>query len=88
MKNTSVTLNNHFEQFISSQVDMGNYASASEVIRAALRLLEEHEMKVQQLRDAIHKGLDADVITAEDYQERFAKKRADALEKRGISELS
>jgi len=88
MKNTSVTLNNHFEQFISSQVDMGNYASASEVIRAALRLLEEHEMKVQQLRDAIHKGLDADVITAEDYQERFAKKRAAALEKRGISELS
>ena len=85
MKNTSISLNNHFQEFIDGQVDTGNYASTSEVIRAALRLLEEHEMKIQRLRDAIQKGLDSDTITGEEYQDRFALKRAAVLEAKGLS---
>jgi len=88
MKNTSISLNNHFEEFIDGQVNTGNYASVSEVIRAALRLLEEHEMKIQQLRDAINKGLDSGTITSEEHEERFAKRRAVALETHGITEAS
>ena len=58
-KNTSVTLGDHFEAFIASQIEDGRFASTSEVIRAGLRLLEEHEMKLVALRRALQEGEDS-----------------------------
>jgi antitoxin ParD1/3/4 len=55
-KNTSVTLGKHFEKFISQQIKNGRFSSASEVIRAALRLLEEREVKLNALRQALQEG--------------------------------
>lgn len=55
-RNTSVTLGEHFEGFIAEQIKTGRFESKSEVVRAAMRLLEEHERKVAALRQALIEG--------------------------------
>ena len=55
-KNTSVTLGEHFEAFIAEQIKVGRFSSASEAIRAGLRLLEEREMKLAALQQALKEG--------------------------------
>lgn len=55
-KNTSISLGDHFEAFISEQIRSGRYKNASEVVRASLRLLEEHEHKTKALRQALIEG--------------------------------
>ncbi|WP_340481348.1 type II toxin-antitoxin system ParD family antitoxin [Vibrio anguillarum] len=55
-KNTSITLGDHFDGFISSQIQSGRYGSASEVIRSALRLLETQETKMTTLRQLLVEG--------------------------------
>jgi antitoxin ParD1/3/4 len=55
-KNTSISLGDHFESFIKRQIDSGRYGSASEVVRASLRFLEEHEQRIAALREALIDG--------------------------------
>jgi antitoxin ParD1/3/4 len=55
-RNTSISLGDHFATFIDEQVQTGRYGSASDVVRAGLRLLEEHEARVQALRAALIEG--------------------------------
>ena len=61
MKNTSVSLGNYFDQFVSSQISIGRYKNVSEVIRAGLRLLEDEDSKVVALRKAIQEGIDSGI---------------------------
>lgn len=55
-KNTSIALDNHFEEFISTRIHSGRFNSASEVIRAGLRLLENEELKIQAINNALLEG--------------------------------
>jgi len=55
-KNTSISIGNHFEEFIQNEVKSGKYGSVSEVIRSALRLLESEERKERELIKALEIG--------------------------------
>ena len=55
-KNTSISIGDHFEEFIQNEVKTGKYGSVSEVIRSALRLLEREEIKERELIKALESG--------------------------------
>ena len=55
-KNTRGSLGDHFECFITGQIQSGRFGSASEVVRAALRLLENNEAKLETLRKMLDEG--------------------------------
>ena len=56
VKNTSIALGEHFNGFITNQIKSGRFGSASEVIRAGLRLLENNETKLETLRTMLTEG--------------------------------
>lgn len=55
-KNTSFSLDEHFSAFIDSEVSSGRYRSASDVVRSALRMLEDREIRLAALRQALIDG--------------------------------
>jgi len=55
-KNTSVSLGDHFASFIHDRLQAGRYNTTSDVVRAGLRLLEEHEARTESLRAALIEG--------------------------------
>ncbi|WP_444919355.1 type II toxin-antitoxin system ParD family antitoxin (plasmid) [Microbulbifer sp. CnH-101-G] len=57
MASTSMTLGSHWEAFIRDQVGSGRYGSASEVIRDALRQMEERQSKLEALREHLSHGM-------------------------------
>jgi antitoxin ParD1/3/4 len=72
-KNTSIALSDHFAEFLTEQVASGRYGSASEVVRAGLRLLEEREAALADLRAEIAKGEASGVAEGFDVDEWFDK---------------
>lgn len=77
MKNTSISLGNYFDQFVSSQVSAGRYKNVSEVIRAGLRLLENEESKAIALKNAIQEGLNSPRVENFDFDEHLAKLKSE-----------
>lgn len=57
MASTSLTLGEHWETFIKNEVASGRYGSASEVVRDALRTLEERKSKLDALRAHLAQGV-------------------------------
>lgn len=55
-KNTSILLGDYFDNFISQQIKSGKFATASEVMRAALRLFEYEQSKKNELIKELKKG--------------------------------
>ena len=87
----NVSLTRELEQFVSSKVESGRYNSASEVVREALRLLEEHDQtKAAQLTEFNHElgrrlsALDqGDRISPEEARAKL-KAKSDARRKSGL----
>ena len=75
-KNTSFSLGPHFSGFIEAQVAAGRYGNASDVLRAALRLLEERETKLAALRAALIEGEESGPAVDFDIEAFLARKRA------------
>ena len=80
----NISLTPHFEELVKGKVDSGLYNSASEVMREALRLLEErdqsHQLRFEELRSDIQKGIDSGVATPLDIEKikKNGRKRLDA----------
>jgi antitoxin ParD1/3/4 len=74
-KDTSLNLGDHFLSFIEAQVSQGRYDSAADVMRAALRLLEEQEIKLAALRAALIEGETSGQSTPFDFEAFIARKR-------------
>lgn len=76
---SSYAIGEHFEQFIKTQLESGRYSSASEIVRDALRLMEEREqlrkIQLDQLRQQIQAGIDSGAsIPAEEVFDRLSAK--------------
>lgn len=79
-RNTSMSLGDHFASFIDVQVEDGRYSSASDVVRAGLRLLEEREAKVKALQNALIDGENSGELKSfnnDDFLQRMHSKYVD-----------
>lgn len=76
-RNTSVSLGEHFTTFIDAEVKAGRYGSASEVVRAGLRLLQEHEVKLKALEAALIEGEESGEPRPFDFEAFIARKTAE-----------
>ncbi|BBQ01682.1 antitoxin ParD (plasmid) [Burkholderia sp. SFA1] len=77
-KNTSVSLGDHFADFVEDRVRTGRYSTASDVVRAGLRLLEEQETKLGALRSALEAGERSGPSKPLDFDAFMARKRKSA----------
>lgn len=75
-KNTSISLDEHFSNFLSRAVASGRYRSASEVVRAGLRLLEDEEARMSALRAALVAGEESGAPEAFDFDAFVAAKKS------------
>ena len=74
-KDMSFSLGDHFGAFVASQVEQGRYGSASDVVRAALCLLEEQEARLAGLRAALIEGEQSGPSMPFDFEAFVARKR-------------
>lgn len=81
MKTTSVALGAYFDEYIKLKIKEGRYNNASEMLRAALRLLEDEETRQASLKTAIVVGIESGISEQFDPESHLASlksKRANA----------
>lgn len=78
-KNTSINLGDHFTDFIDAKVAEGRYASASDVVKAGLRLLEEREANLAAPRAAVIEVENSGALTPFGVEAFMARKRGNRI---------
>ena len=73
-RNTSIVLSDELAGFVDGQVNQGRYTSASEVVRAGLRLLEAQQVQLDALRQALIAGEESGAPEQFDFDAFLAKK--------------
>jgi len=81
-KSNSVTVGEYFAEFIERQVAQGRHGSASDVVAAGLRLLEEREAKLEALRAALTEGEQSGAPTPFDIEEFLDEMRSSRVPSR------
>lgn len=76
MRNTSISLSDHWVAFTTDLVASGRYGSISEVVREGLRLVEERQARIEALDDAIQVGLDSGPAVPFSYEAFIDQMRA------------
>lgn len=69
MATTSLSLGEHWEEFIRQEIESGRYTTASEVVRDALRALEDRGRRLEALRTHLAEG--AGQAARKDFVEGF-----------------
>ncbi len=72
-RNTSVTLGDHFDQFVAEILQQGRFQSVSEIVRAGLRKLEVDETKLLALRAKLQAGEDSPIVENFDGEQFIAR---------------
>lgn len=80
-KNTSILLGDYFETYVNEKITSGKYASVSEVVRTALRLLETEENKSKILINELKIGEKSKMIKNFNRQENLKRLHSKHLEK-------
>jgi antitoxin ParD1/3/4 len=79
MKTTTVSLGQHFDEFVKNAVQSGRYSNNSEVIRCALRDLEKKEKALQELDTLLEHSIErggGQELTPESYYKSYQERRA------------
>jgi antitoxin ParD1/3/4 len=76
-RSTSFSLDEHYSAFIEGEVASGRYRSASDVVRTALRLLEDRETRLRALQQSLIDGERSGESTPFDFEEFVSRKLAE-----------
>ncbi len=89
MPNTkkSYVVGDRYEKFIATQIDVGRFNNASEVVRAGLRMLEDYETRLREIRSLIDAG-DAELEAGNGIKFTTAQELTNAVIKRGHEKLN
>ena len=82
----SYVVGGRYEAFIASQIAIGRFNNASEVVRAGLRMLEDYESQVANLRAMIDQG-DADIDAGNAFEYANAQALTNDIIKQGMAQL-
>ncbi len=80
-KNTSILLGEYFENFVNEKVSSGKFSSVSEVIRTALRLLENEENRYKALIKELEMGENSGFVENFDRAENLKSLHAKHVKK-------